>query len=92
MDPIHIIKRPLLTEKSTFAMNEQGRYAFEVDRTATKTDIKRAVESLYKVHVVKVNTQVHRARNRRLRYGWVRGQVTKKATVRLKEGEQIELF
>jgi hypothetical protein len=39
-DPIYIIKKPVLTEKSTEAMNEHGRYTFEVDRTATKADIK----------------------------------------------------
>ena len=91
-DPIHIIRKPLLTEKNTWAMNEQGRYTFEVARTATKTQIKNAVESLYKVHVVGINTSVKKDRDRRLKYGPVPGALSKKATVRLKDGEQIELF
>ncbi len=92
VDHIHIIKRPLLTEKNTWAMNEQGRYCFEVLRTATKDEIKSAIETLYKVHVVGINTTTTKARDRRYRVGLVRGKLTKKATVRLAEGEQIELF
>lgn len=92
MDLTYVIKRPLLTEKSTMESSERNRYCFEVDRRATKDDIKKAVETLYKVHVEGVNTLLKRGRTRRLRYGVVHGAVTKKAFVRLKEGEQIELF
>jgi large subunit ribosomal protein L23 len=88
----YIIKRPLVTEKSTYLMNEQGRYAFEVDVGATKTQIKAAIESLYKVKVVGINTQVRKGRSRRLRYGVVQERPTKKAIVRLREGDAIELF
>ncbi len=91
-DATHILKRPLLTEKNTFAMNEVGRYCFEVDRTATKPEIKAAVEKIYNVHVVGVNTSVTKAKDRRYKYGMIRGALTKKATVRLKQGETIELF
>ena len=52
VDSIYVIKKPVLTEKSTEAMNEFGRYTFEVDRRATKTDVKEAVEKLYGVEVV----------------------------------------
>lgn len=88
----HIIQRPLLTEKGTFAMNEQGRYCFLVDPRATKDEIKQAVEDLYKVNVEKVNTQVRKGKQRQLKYGLVTESQTKKATVRLREGERIELF
>ncbi|MGD9689397.1 MAG: 50S ribosomal protein L23 [Phycisphaerales bacterium] len=91
-NPIYIIRRPLLTEKNTWAMNEQGRYSFEVLRTATKPQIKAAIEKLYKVHVEGVNTSVTKSRDRRYKFGMLRGDLTKKATVRLKEGETIELF
>lgn len=91
-DPIYLIKRPLLTEKNTWAMNEQSRYCFEVARTATKPEIKHAIEKLYKVHVVAVNTSVTKSRDRRYKYGMIPGTLTKKATIRLREGEQIELF
>jgi large subunit ribosomal protein L23 len=92
MDATYVIKKPLLTEKSTFAMNEEGRYSFLVDRRASKDEIKRAVESLYGVKVVGVTTQVRKGRERRLKYGWVTEKVSKKATVRLAEGQTIELF
>lgn len=92
MDLTYVIKRPLLTEKSTVESSERNRYCFEVDPRATKSDIKKAVESLYKVHVEGVNTLLRRGRTRRLRYGVVTGTLSKKAFVRLKEGQTIELF
>lgn len=87
-----VIKKPLVTEKGTFASNELNRYSFEVDPRATKTEIKAAVEAMYKVKVEKVNTQVRKGEFRRLRYGLVKGSTRKLATVRLKEGSTIELF
>ena len=92
MQSHYVIKRPILTEKSTFAMNERGQYAFEVDPRATKVDVKRAVEELYKVKVVGVNTQNRKGKQRRLKYGLVKEPTTKKATVRLAEGQTIDLF
>ncbi|HHN77990.1 MAG TPA: 50S ribosomal protein L23 [Phycisphaerales bacterium] len=92
LDPIYIIKKPVLTEKSTEAMNEYGKYTFEVDRLATKTDIKGAIESLYGVHVEGVQTRVCKGKLKRMRFGYVREKVRKVATVRLREGEVIELF
>jgi large subunit ribosomal protein L23 len=92
MDAMYVIKKPLVTEKSTFQMNELGRYAFEVDPRASKDDIKRAVESIYKVKVVGVNTQVRKSKQRRLKYGYVQSAPTKKAIVSLREGDSIELF
>jgi large subunit ribosomal protein L23 len=91
MEPTHTIKKPILTEKSTASM-EEGRYTFLVDRRATKDDIKSAVESIYSVKVLGVTTQNRKGKNRRLRYGWVTEGMTKKATVRLAEGQTIELF
>jgi large subunit ribosomal protein L23 len=91
MHPTHVLKKPLLTEKSTFASNELGRYCFIVDLRATKADVKSAVEAIYKVNVEKVNTQIRKARDRRMKYGVVPGKLTKLATVRLKEGQSIEL-
>jgi large subunit ribosomal protein L23 len=86
-----IIKRPLLTEKNTFGQ-EIGRYTFLVDGKADKDQIKDAIEKLYKVNVEKVNTQVRKGKERRLKYGLVTEATTKKATVRVKEGQVIELF
>ncbi|HZW07436.1 MAG TPA: 50S ribosomal protein L23 [Phycisphaerales bacterium] len=92
MDKHYVIKRPLLTEKSTAQNSDLGRFAFEVDRTASKNDIKDAVEAIYKVNVVKVNTMVHKSRTKRNRHGFTGGKLTKKALVLLKEGQTIELF
>ena len=91
MQPHYVIRKPLLTEKTTLAM-EEGQYAFEVDRRATKTDIKEAIERAYGVSVVKVTTSTQKGGMRRLKYGYVKAPVTKKATVRVKEGQAIELF
>ncbi|MCC6321116.1 MAG: 50S ribosomal protein L23 [Phycisphaerales bacterium] len=87
-----VIKRPLVTEKGTFAMNEQNRYSFEVNPKATKTDIKAAIEAIYKVKVEKINTQVRKGVFRRMKYGLTQMPTTKTAVVRLKEGSAIELF
>ncbi|MBK7404473.1 MAG: 50S ribosomal protein L23 [Phycisphaerales bacterium] len=92
MDATYVVKRPMLTEKSTFAMNEEGRYTFLVDRTASKDEIRRAVETLYGVKVVGVTTQVRKGKERRLKYGWVTEKLSKKAVVKLAEGQTIELF
>ncbi|MFM9995014.1 MAG: 50S ribosomal protein L23 [Phycisphaerales bacterium] len=92
MEAVHVIKRPILTEKSTFSMNEQKRYCFLVDPRATKVDIKKAVEDAYKVRVESVSTQVRKGRWRRLKYGLIQEPITKKATVRLHEEDTIDLF
>lgn len=92
MNPADVIKRPLLTEKSTLGMNERGHYAFVIDRRASKTDVKHAVETLYGVKVERVWTQNQKGQRRRLKYGWVKEPVVKKASVRLAEGQSIELF
>jgi large subunit ribosomal protein L23 len=88
----YVLKKPLVTEKSTFGMNELNRYAFEVDPRASKEQIKSAVEDLYKVKVVKINTQVRKERARRMKYGVVEGKRWKMAVVRLQEGQTIDLF
>jgi len=90
--PEHIVRRPVLSEKSTFAMNEQKRYTFEVDPRATKTEIKAAIEKIYKVRVAGINTTIRQARTRMSKSGAIDGKITKKAVVRLHEGDAIELF
>jgi large subunit ribosomal protein L23 len=92
MEAHYVIKQPILTEKSTFAMNEKGQYSFLVDPRATKDQIKKAIQDLYKVKVIRVNTQVRKGKFRRMRTGLTQESTTKKATVRLAEGQAIELF
>lgn len=92
LDTYQIIKRPLVTEKGTWAMNEQNRYSFEVDTRASKSDIKTAIETIYKVKVAKVNTQLRKGKHRRMKYGEIQMPTVKTAVVRLHEGSTIELF
>ena len=92
MHDIHVIKQPLLTEKTTFAMNEQKKYSFLVAREASKDQIKTAVERLYKVRVTGVNTQVRKHKDKKTRFGVIADPSTKKATVTLHAEDVIELF
>lgn len=87
-----IIKKPLVSEKSTWGMNEQKRYAFEVDPRASKDEIKVAVQNIYKVRVVGVNTVVSKQKRRRIKTGVVQDAATKKAVVRLHADDNIDLF
>lgn len=86
-----IIIRPVITEKTNAAM-AQGKYTFEVLRTATKPAIKKAIEELFNVKVKKVNTCIRKGKKRRV--GLFEGETpTRKfATVTLAEGQRIKLF
>lgn len=86
-----VIKKPLVTEKSSIQA-EQGFYTFEVERSATKTQIKAEVEKQFDVKVASVNTLVCRGRGRRTAAGYTTPKYWKKALVKLKEGQQIKLF
>lgn len=86
-----VLKKPLVTEKSTI-QSAMGSYAFEVDRKATKNDIRKAVESLFDVKVDSVRTQVCRNRSKRVGMTYSKVKYWKKALVKLKAGEKIALF
>jgi large subunit ribosomal protein L23 len=88
-----IIRRPLITEKSTVQREEKNIVAFEVHRDANKIEVKRAVEAQFKVKVAEVRiARVHGKVRRQGRYSGRRPD-WKKAYVRLVEGEkQIEFF
>lgn len=93
MTPEQIIRRPLvLTEKGNTLKEEENQYLFEVERTATKTQIRAAVETLFKVKVEKVRTMNVRGRMRRMGRGYAKTRNWKKAMVELKSGESIDLF
>ncbi len=89
---IYVLKKPLLSEKSTFAMNERKQYSFVVDPRASKPEIKAAIEAIYKVRVERINTVIQKHRARRLKYGVSTPAPTKKAIVRLHPEDSIELF
>ncbi|MDO8494985.1 MAG: 50S ribosomal protein L23 [bacterium] len=81
---------PYLTEKTTI-LNADGQYAFKVFPKANKIEIKKAIERLYSVHVEKIRIMVVPSKARRL--GKYEGEKTgfKKAIVRLRKGEKIEV-
>ena len=87
----NVLKRPLITEKTTILQSE-GKYAFEVDKAATKTQIKQAVEKAFKVDVVAVNVVVVPGKTRMLGRRLLPAHPWKKAIVTLKPGDSIELF
>ena len=92
MHHIHVIMRPIVTEKATWASGNFNRFAFEVSKIASKTQIKNAVEAMYKVRVLGVNTQTRRIRNRSYAYGLVIGKTWKRAIVKIHPDDKIELF
>jgi large subunit ribosomal protein L23 len=93
MTPEQIIKRPLfLTEKGQQLREEANKYLFEVDRKANKTQIRKAVESLFNVSVTGVNTLIVRGRIRRMGRGYAKTQNWKKAIVEVAQGETIDFF
>lgn len=93
MQPEQIIKKPImLTEKSTRLREKQNQVIFEVHRDANKIQIKGAIEALFKVGVVDVNTLVMRGKEKRMGRGYAKLRNWKKAIVTLKEGDSIQFF
>lgn len=91
MDLYEVLRRPLITEKST-ALQAQGKYAFEVAGEATKPQIKQAVEKAFKVGVTAVNVVTVPGKTRRLGRRLLPARPWKKAIVTLKPGDKIEFF
>ena len=91
MQIMEVLRRPIITEKST-ALQEQGKYTFEVARDANKHQIKLAVEQAFKVKVERVNVMTVPAKWRGP--GRLRSKTSpwKKAVVTLKPGHKIEFF
>jgi large subunit ribosomal protein L23 len=92
MDPRDLIKRPIITERSTELM-EDNKYVFEVDRRANKTEIRQAVEKVFGVKVEQVNTM--RVPGKRKRVGKHVGYTSerKKAIIKLTaDSKPIEIF
>lgn len=87
-----IIKRPLILTEKGNRLKEDNQYLFEVARDANKTQIRGAVETLWKVSVTKVHTINVRGRMRRMGRGHAKTQNWKKAVVSLKQGDSIDFF
>ena len=86
-----IIIRPIVSERS-FSFMEENKYTFEVARTANKYQIKDAIEELFGVHVVRVNTLNVKPKKKRVRYVAGYTRQWKKAVVTIAEGESIEIY
>jgi large subunit ribosomal protein L23 len=93
---MEILKKPLLTEKITQLTEKLNRYAFKVDHRANKIQIKGAVEAMYGVNIIAVNTMkyVGKMKSRNTKAGAVSGRAAtyKKAIVTLKDGEVIDFY
>lgn len=90
-----VLRRPILTEKSSHQYAKLNQYVFEVANEATKSMIKEAVEALFDVKVEKVNTMImpaKRSRRAQSRRVLVRRSMYKKAIVTLAEGDSIPAF
>ena len=87
-----IVRRPLVTEKSTRQKEEGRQYVFEVDPNANKIEIQRAVEQLFKVTVVQVRTANVLGKLKRLGRRYGKRPDWKRAIVTLKEGDRIDFF
>lgn len=90
-DPREIIIRPIITEHS-YDMMEDNTYTFEVAKDANKVEIRQAIEAIFEVTVIKVNTLNVKPKVKRVRYQAGKTRSWKKAMVTLKEGDTIEMF
>jgi len=91
-EPYRIVLSPVISEKGTRLTEENNKYLFRVANWANKIDIKRAVESIYKVRVDCVNTMTVHGKTKRYRYTRGKTPDWKKAIVTLKEGESISFI
>lgn len=92
MNPHDIIKRPLITEKTSIQKENYNQITFEVDRKANRVEIKRAIENIFNVNVATVKTMQIKGKTKQ------RGRIVgkrrdwKKAIVKLMPGERIDFF
>jgi large subunit ribosomal protein L23 len=91
-EPRAIIRRALITEKGSRIRESQNRYYFQVNPDANKLEIKSAIQTIFKVEVLEVRTISVRGKYKRLGRTQGRRSSWKKAIVKLKPGQTIELF
>ena len=89
-NPRDVILRPVVSEKS-YNLIDEGKYTFEVDPRSNKTEIKQAVEHIFKVKVASVNTLNRVGKERKTRFGIGKRKDVKRAIVTLKSGT-IDIF
>ena len=91
LHPFEILRKPVITEKST-DLQDEGRYVFEVARSATKHQIKWAVQEAFGVSVTKVNTMNKKGKRKRYGPRLAQKKAIKKAIVTLAPGDTITIF
>ena len=91
-DPRDVIREPVVSEKSYDLIEDSNTYTFVVDPRSNKTEIKQAIQQIFGVKVVRVNTINRKGKLKRT--GWVIGKRadTKRALVTLADGEEIDVF
>ena len=91
-DPRDVIRAPVVSEKSYDLIEDLNTYTFEVDRRANKTEIRQAVQHIFDVDVIKVNTMNRKGKQKRT--GWIIGKRsdTKRALVTLAAEDTIDIF
>ena len=90
-DPRDVLIKPVISEKS-YRLVDDGKYTFLVAPEANKTQIRQAVEQVFRVRVTGVNTINRPGKRRRTRYGWGKRPDTKRAIVTLAAGDRIDIF
>lgn len=90
-DPRDIILAPVVSEKS-YTLLDENKYTFIVDPRANKAAIKKAIEEIFGVRVLSVNTINRPGKTRRTRYGIGRRPDTKRAVVSVAAGDRIDIF
>ena len=90
-DPRDVLLAPVISEKS-YGLLDENQYTFLVHPDANKTQIKIAVEQVFNVTVLDVNTLNRQGKRKRTRSGFGRRKNTKRAIVSLAEGDRIEIF
>ncbi|MCF0235047.1 MAG: 50S ribosomal protein L23 [Thermoguttaceae bacterium] len=91
LEPYQVVIRPIVTEKG-YHNSARNTYTFEVNKLASKTDVKEAIEALYDVKVVSVTTQNRRGKKRRTRAGIGETKSWKKAMVKLDDEHRLDLY
>ena len=92
MNPYSVLIKPVLSEKSVDLRENEQKYTFLVERKATKTEIKKAIEKVFEVQVEAVNTCITRGKVRRRGMVVSLGSAEKKAVITLKPGQKIKMF
>ncbi|HEX7105259.1 MAG TPA: 50S ribosomal protein L23 [Acidothermaceae bacterium] len=86
-----VLIAPVISEKS-YGLLDENKYTFLVPPTANKTEIKIAVEKLFNVKVMNVNTVNRQGKRKRTRFGYGKRKDTKRAIVTLASGDRIDIF